>query len=183
MTTPEDVEYMREEAVWRTLSANSIKTTLRILGAIDIIVTIVLLFFLAFGFIPFLPPGALEYAFIYHFPHVAWGVLVLVASGSQSFELFGVVGLVGVVVVALDAWALIVLIVWFVGCVTGAPITFVTNCVLNFLTRFSVFAAAIALLIFSTVVFAKTLQMIKYVRDTRAANELARVQDRERKRF
>lgn len=176
--TGPNADSMREEGIWRTLQANNIKTALKIWGIIDLVTTIVIIIFWLFDATPLLPPGILEYAVIYNILHVGSGALALVASGSRSDAVFALEAVYSVVELILDAWAIITLILWFIGCLTGSPITFFTNCVIDALTRFVIMILAIILFFCTVFIFAKSLEMVTYLNNSRRQNRIARDQEK-----
>jgi len=175
--TGPNADQIRDDGLWRTLQANSIKTALRIAGVIDIVTTLALIVFWLFDRTPFIPPAVLEYAIIYNILHVGSGVLALIASGSRVDAIFAIVVVYCVPVLVLDLWAVITLIIWFIGCLVGSPVTFFTNCVLDALTRFVILVLALILFLVAIWIFAKALEMVRYLAYQRRANGIQRVQD------
>jgi hypothetical protein len=175
-TLPDD-PVMREEAIWRDMRALAAKVTIKICGFLDIIITLVLVVFWILDATPFLPPAVLEYAVIYQIPtHVFSGALAIVVSGQRSKELISFEALYSLVTLVLDLWGVITLLIWFIGCLTGSPVTFVADCVLSVLTRFTIMILVFILFVITAVVFWKTLVLLQFTRYMGTSSSIARKQ-------
>lgn len=157
---------MQQEAAWRTLRANRYKSDIAMCGILGAVATIALAVFVLIVGLPLLPPGLLEYGYLYHLPHVVFWILALAVSGTQSFELLALTALISVAVVVMDAWPIAgVFVPWIIGCFTSSSVeTLITECAISSIYLVSLAAISLILLVTSVSIFVNAVGLIGQVR-------------------
>jgi hypothetical protein len=161
-----------EDAQWRTVKANTYKSGLRtwggICGLVVVIVWAVVLIVLAIlgtGF-PFFPAAVLDYGWAFHLLNIFMVVLCFVAAATRSVPVISLLALsTALFIFVLNTWTLAAnFIPWLVGCISGHPVTFFADCVLDSLYMVLLTLIAFLFWLISLYVWVTAFGLINYLR-------------------